>query len=337
MANVRVLQAGAAKPGGVWPYTLCIVANPWIELGRATNPLIRDPIMNNEPAFDAAASYIVNCITGRLPGQAETMFGALSPGWRILTVFDTTLEAKKKNALVAHDNTQMVMPRQKAFPPFLKKFSPPGMGKLRADVAFAVTASATHKRCSAQPTFDDDGAPGQRFTVDGRQLVHRRKNKLPGAVAFHVTAASLVPLHEFSHAASSFTNGKITDLYQPADGLNKKRGRPIPGRFCVYNGQDFASAPDRGGGIAYELGLGLFPLRAGRSRFPRGHGQLFDGRRRAGIEMPPRHADPSIPARPHSIDHGPLRNSTWNRSSPRTGKRPSAPAGPRRSWRNMTG
>lgn len=268
MANVRVVQTGAAKPSGVWPYTLCIVANPWIDSGRSTNPLIRDPIMNNEPAFDAAAGYIVNCITGRLPGQAETMFGALSPGWRILTVFDTTRPATKKNALVAHDNTQMVMPRHKAFPPFLKKFSQSGMGKLRADVAFAVTASATHKRCSAQPTFDDDGAPGQRFTVDGRRLVHRHKNKLPGAVAFHVTAASLVPLHEFSHAASSFTNGKITDLYQPAEGLNKKRGRPIPGVFCVYNNQNFGSAPDRGGGIAYPPNSDYFHCAQADPAFP---------------------------------------------------------------------
>lgn len=251
MANVDVVQAGAAKPGGAWPYTLCIIANPWIESGRTTNPLIRDPIMNNRPAFDAAASYIVNCITGRLPGQSETMFDAISAGWRILRVFDTTLAAKKKNALVAHDNTQMVMPRQKAFEPFLKKFSQPGMGKLRADVAFAITASATHSRCSAQPTADDDGDPGIAFTFDGRQLHHRQGNKAPGAVAYHVTATSLVPLHEFSHAASSRDNGKITDLYQPAEGLNKKRKRPIPPVFCVYNGQSFASAPDRGGGIAY--------------------------------------------------------------------------------------
>ena len=170
MANVRVLQAGAAKPSGVWPYTLCIVANPWIESGRVTNPFIRDPIMNNEQAFDAAVSYIVNCITGRLPGQAETMFGALSISWRILTIFDTTRPAAKKNALVAHDNTEMVMPRQKAFQPFLEKFSHPGMGKLRADVAFAVTGSASHTRCSAQPTSDKDGGPGVPFTIDGRKM-----------------------------------------------------------------------------------------------------------------------------------------------------------------------
>ncbi len=125
------------------------------------------------------------------------------------------------------------------------------MGKLRADVAFAVTASATHNRCSAQPTSDKEGGPGAPFTLDGRPMVHCRQNRAPGAVAFHVTAASLVPLHEFSHAASSFSNGKITDLYQPADGLNKKRRRPIPPVFCVYNGQTFPSAPDRGGGIAY--------------------------------------------------------------------------------------
>jgi hypothetical protein len=268
MAIVDVLQAGAVKPGGAWPYTLCIVANPWIESGRTSNPLIRDPIVNNRQAFDSAASYIVNCIAGRLPGQAETMFGPLCADWRILTVFDPTRPAAKKNALVAHDNTQMVMARQKAFEPFLKKFSQPGMGKLRADVAFAVTASATHTRCSAQPTSDDDHAPGVPFTVDGRRMSHCQGNKAPGAVAFHVTAASLVPLHEFSHAASSYGNGKITDLYQPAEGLNKKRGPAIPPVFCVYNGQNFASARDRGGGIPYPPGSDYYHCAQSDPAFP---------------------------------------------------------------------
>jgi|GEM_PF-6228438 len=269
MANVSVLQAGAAKPSGVWPYTLCIIANPWIESGRATNPFIHDPIMNNQQAFDTATRYIVDCITGRLAGQAETMFGALSAGWRILSVFDTTRPATKKNALVAHDNTGMVMPNLLRFPDFLKKFSHPAMGKLRADVAFAITGSATHTRCSAQPTFDKDSGPGQAFMVDDRRMVHRRKNKLPGTVAFHVTATSLVPLHEFSHAASSFSNGKITDLYQPAEGLNKKHGRPpIPNVFCVYNTQTFASAPVRGGGIAYEPNSDDFHCEQADPAFP---------------------------------------------------------------------
>lgn len=254
MANVRVLQPGAAKPSGIWPYTLCVLANPWIESGRAANPLIRDPIMNNEQAFDTATRYVLDCIAGNLPGQAETMFANLIAQWRIISIFDTTRPAKRKNALVAHDNTEMVMPRHKRFPPFLKKFNLQGMGKLRADVAFAVTASATHDRCSALPTFDDNSAPGRSFTVDNRQMVHRHGNKLPGAVALHVTADTLTALHEFSHAASSWNNGMITDLYQPAEGLNKRRGQPFPGTFCVYENQAFAVAPDRGGGIPYPPG-----------------------------------------------------------------------------------
>jgi hypothetical protein len=267
MANVQIIQPGAAKPRGVWPYTLCIVANPWIESGLSATPLIRDPIMNNQPAFDGATHYILDCIAGRLPGQGETMFGPLSAGWRILSIFDTTRPATKKNSLVSQDVTGL-SPRQLAFPAFLKKFSLPGMGKLRADIAFAVTASATHMRSSAQPTYDDDHAPGQPFTFDGVQMVHRRENKLPGTVAFHVTRSSLVPLHEFSHAASSFKNGKITDLYQAGEGINRKHGHPVPQIFCFYNNQTFAAAPDRGGGISYEPNQDYFHCEQADRAFP---------------------------------------------------------------------
>lgn len=270
MANVRVLQAGAVKPGGVWPYTLCIVANPWIESGRSTNPFIRDPIMvaGKEPEFDAAALYIIDCIAGRLAGQAEKMFGPMMVDWRIVTIYDTSLPDKRRNALVAHDNTQMVMPNQKRFPPFLKSYTIPGMGKLRADVAFGVTASATHDRCSAQPTLDDNGGPGRRYSLDGRQMTHRTENKLPGTVAFHVTARSLVPLHEFSHAASSQKNGKIIDLYRDGKGFNRRSPRPVPQVFCVYNNQSFAAAPDRGGGLPYPPNSNYFHPELADPAFP---------------------------------------------------------------------
>jgi hypothetical protein len=248
-ANVRILQAGAAKPKGVWPYTICIVANPWIESPERSGQFIRDPIVGNEPVFDAKARAIVDALTGRLPGQAETMFEALAADWRIVTVFDPLRLRKSANSLVTHDNTNLVVPRQKQFPPFLRKFKLPKMGKLRADVAFA--ASATHDRCSAWFTLDDENSPGRPFTVDGLQMAHRQQNELPGTVALHVNARPMVPLHEFGHAGSSWTNGMVTDLYVDAgDGINKRRGRPIPGRFCVFDNLAFASAPDRGGGLA---------------------------------------------------------------------------------------
>lgn len=269
MANVRIIQAGAAKPKGVWPYTICIVANPWIESPQASGQFIRDPIVGNEPVFDAKVKAILDALTGRLPGQAEKMFAAPAADWRIVTVFDPDRPRKSANSLVTHDNTNMVVPRQKQFPPFLKKFKLPRFGKLRADVAFAVTASATHDRCSAWFTLDDEDSPGRPFTVDGLQMTHRQQNRLPGTVALHVNARPLVPLHEFGHAGSSWTNGMITDLYvDEGDGLNKRRQRPIPGRFCVYDNQDFASAPDRGGGLAYPPEWNSFHAELADPAFP---------------------------------------------------------------------
>lgn len=269
MANVRVLQAGAAKPSGVWPYTLCIIANPWIESQRNSNEFIADPITNNEPAFEEKVRYILDTLAGLLPGQAERMFAPLLPQWRVITIFDRDRERKSKNALVYQDNTNMVVPRQKVFADFLKSVRLPGIGKLRADVAVAVSASATHVRSSALATLDDDSVTGRPFTIDGNRMVHRTQNRLPGAVALHFRAQTLVGLHEFSHAASSWTNGVIGDLYDDAgDALNKRRGRPIPGTFCVYDGTSFATAPNRGGGLPYRDGSQLFHCEQADPAFP---------------------------------------------------------------------
>ena len=269
MANVRILQAGAAKPKGVWPYTIAIVANPWIESPQNSGQFIRDPIMNNEPMFDEKVRYIIDAVTGRLPGQAEKMFQALAAAWRIVSVFDDDLKRKNANSLIAHDNTNIVVARQPKFPDFLKKYKLAKIGKLRADVAFAVTASATHNRCSGWFTLDDDSVPGRPFTIDGEAMVHRPQNKLPGTVALHVNARSLVALHEFSHSASSWTNGMITDLYADAgDGLNKRRGRPIPGRFCVYDNQAFATAPNRGGTLTYPADWSSYHCELSDPAFP---------------------------------------------------------------------
>jgi hypothetical protein len=268
MANVRLIQKGAAKPKSVWPYTICILANPWIESPQNSGQFVRDPIVGNEPMFDSKVRYIVDCLTGRLPGQAEKMFQTLAAEWRVVSIFDPDRSRKKANALVAHDNTNIVVPVQPRFPELLKKYKLPKSGKLRADVAFAVTASATHSRCSAWFTRDDESAPGRPFTVDGAAMVHRQQNIHPGTVALHVNARSLVALHEFGHAASSWAS-KITDLYSDLDvGLNKRFGRPIPGAFCVYDNQTIAAAPDRGGGLAYPAGWTSFHSELADPGFP---------------------------------------------------------------------
>ncbi len=252
MATVKVIQAGAAKPAGKWPYTLCIIANPWIEAPEKSGTFVADPMVLNEAAFDTQVDYIQQSIFGRLPGQAESAFADLAADFRVISIFDADRPRKDSNCLVAHDNTNIVIARQDKFAPFLRSVPVAGMGKLRADVAFAVTASATHDRSSAWFTLDNDGLDGRDFTIDDQEMTHRPDNSMPGAVALHITATSIVALHEFGHAASSWTNGMVTDLYLDGGvGLNKKRPQPMPAQFCIYDGTPYATAPNRGGTLAY--------------------------------------------------------------------------------------
>jgi hypothetical protein len=80
----------------------------------------------------------------------------------------------------------------------------------------------------------------------------------PGTVALHASATSLVALHEFGHAASSWTNGMILDLYFPnPPAINVKNGRPIPPQFAVYNQTNYASDPVRDG-LGYEPGWTVY-------------------------------------------------------------------------------
>ena len=137
----------------------------------------------------------------------------------MISVFDPDRPRRDANALVEHDNTNIVMARQNKIAAFLKTVTIDGFGKLRADVAFAVTASATHDRSSAWYSLDDEGVDGAPFTIDELEMTHRFDNVMPGAVALHVTASSIVALHEFGHAASSWRNGMIGDL------LRRRRGR----------------------------------------------------------------------------------------------------------------
>ena len=259
MANVRVIQPGAVKDKGAWPYTICIVANPWIEAPQNSGTFVADPIVTNEATFDERAAYVLDSVFGRLPGQAETMFSALADQFRIITIFDPDRPRKDANALVAHDNTNIVIARQPKFGPFLKSVTVDGIGKLRADVAFAITASATHDRSSAWFTNDNDGLDGRAFQLDDQEMAHRPDNTMPGTVALHISALSIVALHEFSHAASSWTNGMVVDLYiDGGDGLNKRRGRPILDQFCIYDGNPYASAMNRGGTLQYPEGWNSF-------------------------------------------------------------------------------
>lgn len=236
----NVLRPGAAKAN---PFTICIVANPALEIPWNSGNVVQDPIIGNLPAFQAAATYIDSSLFCLLPGEKENVLAdpALLPSIRVVSLYDDTLPVDLNNALVGQDGvSDILVARRTAFAPLLNDYD------IRADVYYAVSASPTHTRASAWFTSDDDSQPGVPFTLDGEALLHRYYYTIPGTVGIHSTSTSLTALHEFGHAISSYSNGQILDLYvdSPA-GLNNKTGRPIPALFCNYQGAAYASDPIR--------------------------------------------------------------------------------------------
>ncbi len=160
----------------------------------------------------------------------------------------TGLEAVDTNALVGESVFgQLLAPRRKEMAAFAARYG------LVPDVIIAISQSATYTRESAYATTDDDTGPGTAFQLDGATLYHRHNFSIPGTAALHATSRSITPLHEFGHAASSFSNGQIVDLYvdsRPA--LNCKAGRPIPQVFGTLDAQSHL-------GDAVRAGLGYPP------------------------------------------------------------------------------
>jgi hypothetical protein len=228
---VRVERSGADKPNA---FTICIVANPFIERPAGSGIFFRDPILRNYALFQSKVIYIIDCLFGNLPNQGERVLAdpAIEPHVRIVSIFDDTIEDESvTNSLIIEKNDDIVEPRRRVFNDFLKRY------EIKADVVFAVTASETAQRSSAWYASDDDGVQGQPFTLDGVTYLHAYESRIPGTIALHSSARSLTALHEFSHAISSFSNGMVVDLYtNNAPAVNSKFGNiPNPPVFCEYN------------------------------------------------------------------------------------------------------
>jgi hypothetical protein len=236
-----VVRPGAEKQD---PFIVCVVANPALEAPWNSGVFVADPIIDQLPTFQAAVAYIDAALFALLPGQRENVLAdpRIMPSVRFVSLYDDGLPAVASNALVGQDGAStMLVARRAVFNAFLSTYD------LKADVVYAVSSSPSHTRASAWFTTDDDTQGGVGFTLNGSQnFFHRYYNLIPGTVAIHSTASSLTALHEFGHAISSYTNGKILDLYLDSPvGFNNLRGRPIPLIFCNYNGASFAPDPSR--------------------------------------------------------------------------------------------
>lgn len=241
--DIRVIRTGDnTKPD---PFTICVVSNPALEVPWQSGQFITDPVTTAQAEFDSSVRYVERALFGALPNQAEALLGdaSISPQVRMVSLFVQGLAAEDANALVGQDGlSNLLVARRRTFKPFLARYN------LVADVVYAISKSESHTRASAWFTSDDDSRPGIPFTLDGVALHHRFYNLIPGTIAQHTTSTSLTAVHEFSHALSSYSNGQIVDLYVDSPpGANNKRGRPIPGRFAVYNGTNIAADPARDG------------------------------------------------------------------------------------------
>jgi hypothetical protein len=242
--QVQIRVAGANKPNDN-PYTIVIIANPAIESPVDSGKFVPDPILGSPATFEACVQHVMASVFGRLAGQAETFMAQFSQQIRVISIFDPSLGPTAANALVGeYAMGGLVGPRQAQFTALLAQYKYNGQPVV-ADVAFAITSSATYNRSSSFYTYDDDSSAGVPFQIDGKTLAHRFANYYPGAVALHSSADSVVALHEFGHAASSWTNGSVKDLYVDSDmtngPINIRAGRPVPAYFADYNGTVFQS------------------------------------------------------------------------------------------------
>lgn len=242
--DLQVIREG--DTGKSDPYTIVFVANPAIEAPAGSGMFVVDPICGNKAAFDAAVAHAVDCLFARLPMQAETLLAdpSIEPHVRVVSLRITGLPATSANTLVGESAFGlMLVPRRNELSAFGAAVVPSVV-----DLVIAVSDSAKYTRESAYATTDDTAKGGTPFVLDGSAGTHWHFPDIPGTAALHKTTRSMTPLHEFGHAASSFTSGFVQDLYTDAKKaeINCLIGRPIPGTFRTYNGSAFASDPTRG-------------------------------------------------------------------------------------------
>lgn len=271
LPTVSVLAEGETKPNDN-PYTIVIIANPTLQTTSSQQPLVADPILTQPASFQACVQYARDALFGRLPGQAERFLAQFETKIRVIAIFDPSLTPSSATALVAeYPYGGIVQPLQDAFASLIATYQVKGK-PIKADVAFAITASGTHTRSSAYYTADDESSGGTGFKMDGKAFTHRQVNVSPGVVALHVSATSLVALHEFGHAASSWTNGCITDLYVDStddyNAVNVRVGRPIPQAFATYAGKTYQSDLTRECLNGYPAGWKSYHCAEADDRYP---------------------------------------------------------------------
>jgi len=241
-----VLYSGGPKPD---PYTIALIANPMLEL-EARNRYSSDPILTDRDGFFDDVAYAID----NMLNETEDLLRQddLDSWMRFVAVFDDVLlDSNDTNALVRMNPPNLIGPRRDAFPGYLGRYSE------QADVAFAISGSASHTRASANLTRDDTAGPATPYTYDGAAQSHWHFYDEPGVatLSLYGSTAGMTPLHEYGHAGSAWPTGAVLDLYVNGGPgglqINKKfraaAGDPIPVQFGSYNGTSFNSDQTRDG------------------------------------------------------------------------------------------
>ena len=236
MQPETIFHGDTTKPD---PFTILVIATPAYVTDAVPGNVVADPIMLQPAAFRAKVEYLCTVLFGKLPGQAEKALGTngIGPAVRVVSHFDPTAPVSNANALVVQcPRSNIVEPRRYEIARLVATLG------LEVDIVFAVTCNPSHRRSSGLAADDDLARGTTPYQLDGRVYHHAHHSNVPGTVALHTVAGSLTGLHEFQHALGSFQNGQIKDVnIDGPEAVNRKVGRPIPARFCTYNGNAFNS------------------------------------------------------------------------------------------------
>jgi hypothetical protein len=247
--NLVVLAEGDTE--ALSPYTILFVGNPALEAPWHSGTFVRDPVLDDETAYDECVARSVAALFGSWPGLGEQLLvdAGLADRIRVLSLFETDTAVDSAGALIAQDGvSNLLIGRRESLPDLIARVG------VSVDVVFGVSMSSTHNRASAWFTTDDDSGPGTPFVLDGVVRSHRHQALTPGMAVVHVSSDAMTVLHEFGHATSSYTNGSVVDLYvDSVPALNNRRGRPIPGTFASYQAEVVKSDPTRAS-IGYPAG-----------------------------------------------------------------------------------
>lgn len=242
----RTLYSGRAA---TMPYTIAFAASPAIEIAGASRA---NEIMVNRATFRRA---VRRSLTQMLTLEENLLRAdGIERDLRLVAIFDTLpSRTLQRNALVsgAAEKVKPMAARQQAFVSGYWE---------EADVIFAVSSDATYWRSTALPTVDREDGNGVDFTFDGTTHTHYRHCSQPGTVALEANLQVMTAVHEFLHAASSTTQGRVRDLYEDGSELSSlvvnkkfrtKASDPVPSQFGQLDGVTYSADPTRDG-LGYE-------------------------------------------------------------------------------------